>query len=324
MLCILNNISNDPYFNLAAEEYVLKTFTDDLFMLWQNEKSVICGKYQNAAAEINFDFVKENGIKVVRRLTGGGAVFHDLGNINFTFINQQGEGDFQSFTQPILQLLQNLGVPATFEGRNDLMINGMKFSGNAQCLYEGKIMHHGTLLYDANKADISASLKVNPLKFQDKAVKSVSKRITNISDHLPTPMPITQFIDTIMTYAETNFPNAMRYTFTPEDITAINHLRDTKYSTWEWNFGASPKFNYNKMIRTAGGSVEVMMTIEKGHIECIKIWGDFFAKGDIEQLESLFIGVAYQEDAIADLLAHHDVATYIAHVTNEEMLKLLF
>ncbi|MBQ7551612.1 MAG: lipoate--protein ligase [Bacteroidales bacterium] len=324
MLCILNNSSTDPYFNLAAEEYVLKNFQENIFMLWQNDTSVICGKYQNAAAEINWDFIKERNIKVVRRLTGGGAVFHDLGNVNFTFIDQDGIGDFHSFTQPIINVLQQMGVPATFEGRNDLMIHGQKFSGNAQCYYQGKILHHGTLLFSSQMNDISAALKVNPLKFQDKAVKSVRKRVTNISEHLPQPMAISQFIHILMDYAQKNFPHATAYSFSPTDIQAIEKLRDEKYSTWKWNFGKSPKSDYHKMIHTAGGNIEVFISINQGMIDNFQLQGDFFAKKEIQPLEQQFIGQPYHENSIRQILQQTAVEDYFYQITQDDFIKLIF
>ena len=186
MLCIKDS-HTDPYFNIAADEYALKYLEDDCFMLWRNEPSIIVGKHQNTLAEINVDYVMKNNIKVVRRISGGGAVFHDLGNLNFTFVKNAGEdaqGDFRKFTQPILDVLQSMGINAKFEGRNDLTIDGKKFSGNAESIWKNRVLHHGTLLFSAVMTDLSAALKVNPLKFQDKAVKSVRSRVTNISEHL--------------------------------------------------------------------------------------------------------------------------------------------
>ena len=183
MLCV-NNIYTDPYFNMAMEEYFLKNFTENIFILWRNEPAVIVGKHQNSLAEINVDYVTEKGIKVVRRLTGGGAVFHDLGNINFTFIENGSKPDFQKFTRPILDVLIDLGVDARFEGRNDLTIGGRKFSGNAIAVWKNRTLEHGTLLFSAVMEDLSGALKVNPLKFEDKAVKSTRSRVTNISEHL--------------------------------------------------------------------------------------------------------------------------------------------
>lgn len=323
MLCIYNS-NTDPYFNLAAEEYVLMNFTEDVFMLWRNNNAVIVGRFQNSAAEINLDFVKEKEVKVVRRLTGGGAVFHDLGNLNYTFIGPKGSGDFRTFSEPILQVLNNLGVPARFEGRNDLMINGQKFSGNAECIAKGRILHHGTLLFASEMEDLSAALKANPLKFQDKAVKSIRKRVTNISEHLPKPMTVSEFTDIIMEHVSKNTTNAVPYTFTPEDIRAIEKLRDEKYSTWEWNFGSSPKFDYSKMMRTSGGNVEVNLFVEKGNIVKIKIFGDFFSRADISEFENMFIGQPYREDSIRSIIESVTLDDYLCNVTTNELVQIFF
>ena len=323
MLCIFNN-SNDAYFNMAVEEYVFTHFTDDIFMLWRNEPAIIVGLFQNSLAEINLDYVKEKNIKVVRRLTGGGAVFHDLQNLNFTFVESNSKGNFRTFTQPIIEVLNGIGVDARFEGRNDLMIDGRKFSGNAQCVSNGRMLHHGTLLFDTAMTDMSNALKVNPIKFEDKAVKSVRKRVTNISEHLKSPMTVLQFADLIMKHIMETRANCQPYEFTDEDLAAIKKLRDEKYSTWEWNFGHSPKYSYSKMIRTKGGNVELHLNIEKGIITAAKIYGDFFAKRDVSDFEKLLIGVRHEKDAVADLLTKVNPEDYFLGVTNEDVIALVF
>ena len=191
MLLIYNEKTN-PFFNLAMEEYFLKNFDEDIFILWRNESSVIVGKNQNTLSEINLDYIKENSIPVVRRQSGGGAVFHDLGNINFTFIasNNDNFSDFKRFTTPIIELLKTLDINAKFSGRNDLLIDGCKFSGNAQYNYKNKVMHHCTLLFSSQISDMSNALKVKPIKFEGKSIKSVKARVTNISEHLKVPMDI--------------------------------------------------------------------------------------------------------------------------------------
>lgn len=323
MLCIYNSTTN-PYANLAAEEYVLKHFKDDIFMLWRNEPAIIVGKYQNTLAEINLDFVKEHQIKVVRRLTGGGAVFHDLGNLNFTFIENHQKGDFRTFTEPILEVLNQLKVNAQFEGRNDLTINGRKFSGNAQCIYRQKILHHGTLLFSSVMSDLSSALKVNPLKFEDKAVKSVQKRVTNISEHLQETMTFEAFARLIMKHIMSTKQGAELYEFTQEDKRNIAQLVAEKYSTWEWNFGTSPQYTFSKMIRTKGGNVEVHLKIEKGKISDIKFYGDFFACREISELEALFMGKAHRKDVIHDLLQTIDINNYILYAQSEEIENVMF
>ena len=323
MKCIYNPFT-DAYFNLASEEYLLKHFDDDVFMLWRNDKAVIVGKYQNSAAEINIDYVKEHGIKVVRRQTGGGAVFHDLGNVNYTFIGSKGSGDFRTFSEPILRVLNEMGVPAKFEGRNDLTINGMKFSGTAQCVYRDRILHHGTLLFASEMDDLTAALKVNPLKFKDKAVKSVRKRVTNISEHLPVPMSVTDFIEVVMRNVSQNSENAVPYELSEHDIQEISNLRDEKYSTWDWNFGTSPKFGYTKQIRTGGGNVELNLDVEKGLITAIKFYGDFFAQKDPSDFEGLFLNQKYEPENIRHILQSVEINDYFRNVTVEEMMELFF
>ena len=323
MKCIYNP-STDAYFNLASEEYLLKHFEDDVFMLWRNDKAVIVGKFQNSAAEINLDYVREHGIKVVRRQTGGGAVFHDLGNVNYTFIGSKGSGDFRTFSEPILRVLNEMGVPAQFEGRNDLTINGMKFSGTAQCVYRDRILHHGTLLFASEMDDLTAALKVNPLKFKDKAVKSVRKRVTNISEHLPSPMSVTDFIEVVMQNVSQNSENAVPYELSEYDIQEISKLRDEKYSTWDWNFGTSPKFGYTKQIRTGGGNVELNLDVEKGVITAIKFYGDFFAQKELADFEQIFLHQKYESENIRRLLQSVEINDYFRNVTVGEMMELFF
>lgn len=326
MLCIIRH-ETDPYFNLAAEEYVLKNFERDTFMLWRNEPSIIVGKHQNTLAEINADYVKENKIKVVRRLSGGGAVFHDLGNLNFTFI-ASGENhqlvDFRKFTQPILEVLQKLNIEAKFEGRNDLTIEGRKFSGNAEHVYKNRVLHHGTLLFSAIMADLSSALKVDPDKFQDKAVKSVRSRVTNISEHLKEPLTVLEFRELILKHVMESTPGAELYSFTESDIAAISKLRDEKYISWEWNFGYSPKYNFRKAVKTNGGKLEVTLEVNNGIIEKARFYGDYFNKADPAEIESALSNTAHNEEAIREKLSGFNIPEYFLNVSSEELITSLF
>ena len=294
-LCIQNN-QTDPYFNLAAEEYILKNFNEDSFMLWRNEPSIIVGKHQNALAEINLEYVREKQIKVVRRLSGGGAVFHDLGNLNFTFIMAGEEGkmvDFKKFTKPIVDVLHNLNIEAKFEGQNDLTIGGLKFSGNSEHIWRNKTLHHGTLLFSAGITDLSEALKANPIKFTDKAVKSIRSRVTNISDHLPVKMDILEFSGLIVEHFRNTKKNTLFYEFNDNDIHKIEKLRDEKYSLWEWNFGYSPKYKFEKLIRTKDGNLEFHLNVEKGLIREIKICGDHLSDSDRKVIEKYLMGTRH-------------------------------
>ncbi|MCG0274909.1 MAG: lipoate--protein ligase [Thermosediminibacteraceae bacterium] len=326
MLYIYNKSTN-PYFNLAAEEYLLKEFSEEIFMLWRNEPSVIIGKNQNALAEIDIDYVKKNNIPVVRRLSGGGAVFHDLGNLNFTFIVNDDIShfaDFKKFTEPIIEVLKKLSIDAEFSGRNDITIGGKKISGNAQYCYKKRILHHGTLLFSASIRDLSSALKSKAIKFEDKAVKSVEKRVTNISEHLKEPLTIEEFIDLIMDHIKERRKEGKVYEFTPEDIRNIERLVKEKYGTWEWNFGESPNYKFKNEKKFPGGTVEVNMNVERGIIKDIKFYGDFFGRNDIAEIEELLKGVRHEEEELRKAFCRVNISDYFAGITVDELVSLFF
>jgi lipoate---protein ligase len=325
MLYIYNDNIN-PYFNLAAEEYVLKNFEQDCFILWRNGPSIIIGKNQNTLSEVNYEYVKENNIAVVRRLSGGGAVFHDLGNLNFTFISnsdRESFNNFQKFTEPIIAVLNELGVKSEFQGRNDITIDGKKISGNAQYNSKDKILHHGTLLFSSNMTDLSAALKVKAAKFEGKGVKSVASRVTNISEHLKTPLTIMEFKNHIMVYIMQRYGGENLYEFTTQDIEAINKMVTEKYGTWQWNFGSSPKYNFKSEKRYAGGSVEFNVNVEKGIIKDIKIHGDFFGKYDVCDVENALLGIKHSQENIRFVLSTFDLSGYFANISLEDLMQAI-
>ncbi|MCW5864113.1 MAG: lipoate--protein ligase [Anaerolineae bacterium] len=323
MLCLIRH-ETDPYFNLAAEEYVMEHFPQDCFMLWRNAPAIIVGRHQNTLAEIDIDYVRAHDIPVVRRLSGGGAVFHDLGNLNFTFIaDDSARLDFHRFSQPILDALRAMGVPAVFEGRNDLTIDGRKFSGNAQYVHGGRVLHHGTLLFAARMADISAALRPAAAKFAGKAVQSVRSRVTNITEHLPEPMTVLEFRDRLMAHVVATTPAVEPYAFTPADVAAITQLRDEKYATWEWNYGHSPAYNYHKAARTPGGMLEVALDVNDGIITAAQFFGDFFNRRDPEEVAAALVGVPHCREDLRDRLAALPIDDYFHNVPSQALLDVL-
>lgn len=327
MLCIKHR-STDPYFNVATDEFIFKHLQEDCFMLWQNDNAIIVGKHQNALAEINLDYVKAHEIKVVRRLSGGGAVYHDMGNLNFTFTRSSDREDdlvdFKRYTAPIIAVLQEMGVNAEFSGRNDIMIDGKKFSGNAEHVFKNKVMHHGTLLFSSNMPNISGALKINPLKYKDRAVKSIPKRVTNIQDHLKEKMTVEQFADRIMDYILRNYDDCKPYEFSPEDLAKIESIKKEKYETWDWNFGYSPNYDFKQGVKTSGGLLEMNMNVSQGIIQEVKIQGDFFHIRDIEEIEDALKQTPHEESKIREKLAQFNLSDYFKDISIDDLIAAMF
>jgi lipoate-protein ligase A len=312
---------------MAVEEYLFKNFDDDIFMLWRNDNAVIVGKHQNSLAEINLDYIKEKNIKVVRRLSGGGAVFHDLGNLNFTFIMNSYDGhpaDFKRYTDPILEVLHKLDVPAKFEGRNDLTIEGKKFSGNAMHVVRNRVLQHGTLLFASEMKDLSEALKVHPNKYQDKAVKSVRSRVTNISEHLKYPLSLDEFSDMIMKHIMVKYPDSIPYQLNQFDIDEIAKLAESKYSSWEWNFGYQAKYDFSRNMKTNAGNIEINLNVLDGNITTCKIFGDYFNSRETEEFEKLLIGIRHEESAIKNALININIDDYFKNITLDEFVHIIF
>jgi lipoate-protein ligase A len=322
----IHNQSTDPAFNLAAEEWLLTESGDEVFMLWRNRPAVIVGRNQNTLAEIDETFTRERDIPVVRRLSGGGAVFHDLGNINFTFINngKPSEGlDFERFTIPIQQALRSMDVECVFSGRNDLLIDGKKFSGNAQHFHGGRVLHHGTLLFASDMTDLSGALRVAPEKYQDKAVKSVRSRVTNISSHLKKTMEVTEFIEALMNSVSGGAsPNETA--LTGDETETIDRLADKRYRTWDWNFGSSPAYNFSKRARTPGGLLDVNLYVKKGRVLKARLFGDYFGVRDVGELEERLVGSRHDRREIEARLAGIPLDDYLHGVTLPALLDCLF
>lgn len=330
MHCFIDK-TTDPYYNLAAEEYLLTGLDVPVFRLWRNSPAVIIGRYQNAAAEINREYASSHNIPVVRRMTGGGAVFHDLGNINFTFISPRVEGEdtaamFRRFTAPIITALKNLGVDASLQGRNDLVIDGKKFSGNAICVHQDRVLQHGCLLFSASMTDLSEVLNSRPEKFIGKGVQSNRSRVTNVSEHLHegNRMTVEDFIsyvrDTVLKSDE--YGDYVIRDYTDAEKAGIQDLYEKKYSTWEWNFGSSPAYAIQRYRRFACGFVEASLNVAGGKISSCKISGDYFFLRPTEEVEEALIGLPHEKEAIAARLGTMPITEYFGAVSPEELAEV--
>lgn len=324
MLEIINR-SNDPFFNLALEEYLLDNpeIKEDIFLLWQNSPVVVVGRNQNTVEEINQSFIQEKGIKVVRRISGGGAVYHDLGNLNFTFIVNDAPSltlDFIRFTAPVIKALETIGVKAEDQGRNDISIKGRKFSGNAQCRQQGRLMHHGTILFDTNLEDMEQALTVDSAKISSKGVKSVRSRVTNIMEHISSPVSIEEFQDIL---SSTIDKNRECRELSPSELSIVESLRDNKFRRWEWVYGSSPPFNVRKSQRFDWGSIDFRINVKKGLITDCKIYGDFFATGDIEIIEQQLIGVRYRDQDLRQALDRINLTSYFPEAYLADIINLI-
>ncbi|CAM2736804.1 lipoate--protein ligase [Clostridium sporogenes] len=321
----LVNKSTNPFFNLALEEYLLKNvdIKEDYFILWQNEPTIVIGKYQNTLKEINMNFVRDNNINVVRRNSGGGAVYHDLGNINFTFITKYDEKhllDFKTFTNPVVYSLGKLNVKAQLSGRNDILIDGRKISGNSQHIYKDRFLHHGTLLFNSELENLVKALNVDNDKIISKGIESIKSRVTNIKEHVKEDIFMEKFkkilIENIFIW---NKSSLKEYNLTSDQIASIEKLMKEKYMTWQWNYGESPEFNYRNSKRFQGGKLEVLLNIVEGHINECKIYGDFLGVMDVSEIEKKIIGVKYGEEYIEEFLKEIDINKYFGTLCFDEI-----
>ncbi|MFS0668342.1 lipoate--protein ligase [Peribacillus frigoritolerans] len=329
MLFIDNKGITDPRINLAIEEYVLKHLNiDETYLLFYiNRPSIIIGRNQNTIEEINSDYVDEKGITVVRRLSGGGAVYHDLGNLNFSFITKD-DGDsfhnFKKFTQPVVETLEKLGIHAELSGRNDILAEGKKISGNAMFSTKGRMFSHGTLLFQSEMDHIVSALKVKKDKIESKGIKSIRSRVGNIADFLKEPMSVEEFRSFLLQNIFKETGKVTEYVLTETDWEKIHEISEDRYQNWEWNYGKSPKFNLQNSHRFPVGSVDIRLEVNRGIIENCKIYGDFFGVGEVADIERKLTGTRYEKEAISRVLDEIDVRHYFGNVTKEEILALIY
>ena len=317
----LTHDNTDAYFNLASEEYLLKQTDGFYIYLWINDRAVIVGTNQNTIEEVNLSYTESAGIKVVRRLTGGGAVYHDKGNLCYTIIApyDSNEDNYRKFTEPVISYLNSLGVKAEFSGRNDITIDGKKISGNAQTVYKNRIMHHGTILFDTDASVLSSALNPSKLKMQSKGIKSVRARVTNVIDYLKDNMTIEQFKEGLKSQF---LKDCDSYEFSDKDIKAIQKLVDEKYSTYEWNIGRSPKGENNFTKKFDFGIFTFIFDTKEGLIDNATIQGDFFEKLDVKEFSNTLNGVKFTKSELEKAFAN--VGEYISGADGKEIVESLF
>lgn len=329
MIFIDNEGINDPRINLALEEYALRHFNPekDYLLFYINEPSIIIGRNQNTLEEINFEYVEEKGLHVVRRVSGGGAVYHDFGNLNFSFITKHDTkslNNFAKFTEPVIKILNTMGVPAELKGRNDVLANDKKISGNAQFSTGKRMLHHGTLLLDSDLDEVSKALNVKMTKIQSKGHKSSRSRVANISEFLTEKMDIEEFRSIILKGLYNEREDFETHHLTEAEWQAVYQLRDEKYGSWDWNYGSSPKFNIQRSKRFSIGEIDLRIFVEKGKISNFKIYGDFFGKEPVQTLETLMIGAKYDRQEIDKLLEPIVMEDYFGVLPKNDFLELIY
>ena len=327
-LSYLDLMTTDPSYNLAMEQYVFDCLPRDrmYFMLWQNDNAIIVGKYQNTIAEINEETVRERGIRVVRRLSGGGAVYHDMGNLNFTFITDVGESnalDLKLFCEPVVRTLATLGVKAEVNGRNDITIDGKKFSGNSQYIRQGRVMHHGTIMFDSDLSVVSEALRVDPTKIQTKGIRSVRSRVTNVAEHLPEKVTLPEFRRILLENILKENPGEA-YPLTQDDLAAVEKLRAERYATWDWNYGFSPVCTMLRRRRVDGcGMIEAYITVEHGKIAALSFKGDFVSASEPDELAAHGVNSTAYRAGYEKALSDVDVSRYFAGLQKDELIDIL-
>jgi lipoate---protein ligase len=326
-MLIINRPDTNPYFNLAAEEYLLKTVTRDCFMLWQNDPCIIVGKHQNALAEINFRYVMENRIPVIRRISGGGTVYHDPGNLNFTFIAQgvrEKLVNFRKFTEPVVEALRKLGVPAEFSGKSDICVNGLKVSGNAEHVYQNKVLHHGTLLFSSELSKLADALYVTVDKFHDKGVRSTRSHVTNISDFQDKKVTVEEFRKMVVHQISKAKEKVEYQDLSQTDTEAIQELAEKKYGSWEWNYGYSPDYQlfHSVMVGKVKWTVDLM--VQKGIITGITLSRNESLWLENQSFEKLLIGKKHKFAELDALFRNNQSRIIGWRLTPEIILNLLF
>jgi len=326
MRCIISTSTN-PYFNLAAEEYLLKNNDEEIFLVYINEPCIVVGKHQNLLSEINLQYALDHNIKLARRISGGGTVYQDLNNLNFSFIHNCANLEkinFTKFTNPILEALREMGLDVLFSGRNDLLVDSQKISGNAMHIFKTRVLSHGTLLFNTDLNQLSAALKIQPQKYIDKSIKSVRSKVTNISNYLTSPKTIIEFRQTLFQIITDKYTNPNFKPITNQEAELINQISKSKFETWEWIYGYSPKYIFQNSISVPNLKVKLEMQVEKGIIKLVKTNIDFPQNAQFQYIFDTLLNVRHDKKSILDLLTNDPKITSIPNFNIPEFCLSLF
>lgn len=328
MIFVDNEGITDPRLNLALEEYIVRSFSaeNDYLLFYINEPSIIIGKNQITIEEVNQNYIDSNKIHVVRRVSGGGAVYHDFGNLNFSFITNHDitqMHNFKKFTEPVISVLKSLGLDAALKGRNDILVGEKKISGTAQFSTGRRMISHGTLLYNTDLGEVVNALNVKPSKLESKGHKSVRSRVANISEFIEKPLPIEDFRELLLKGLYTEAKTFEIHRLTEEEWKAVHQLKEEKYDTWDWNYGRAPKFNIQHNKRFAVGELDVRIFVEKGRIKEVNIFGDFFGRDAVEEIENLLVNLPYDKASITSALKEVDISNYFGALEKVEFIDFL-
>ncbi len=328
MIFVDNQNHTDARINLAIEEHLLRNYMTDqeILLFYINGPSIIIGRNQNTIEEINQQYVEEHDIHVVRRLSGGGAVYHDLGNLNFSFISNSGHENiqnFKKFTAPVVKVLNEMGVPAELGGRNDILVEERKVSGNAQYISGNRMVSHGTLLFNSDLSVVSESLKVKDSKIQSKGIKSIRSRVANISEFMQEQMDVLTFREKVKNGILADNHNT-EYRLTAEDWISINQISQDRYQKWEWNFGRSPQFNVQKTERFPIGEIDARIEVEGGVIRQIRFFGDYLGLSDVGEVEKMLVGSMFKKDSIEDALKDIDLRQFFGDLEKMDLVRFIY
>lgn len=324
---LVENNSFDPWFNIASEEYLLRKKEENVIMIWRSRPSIVCGKHQNTLAEINLPFVLKHEIPVVRRLSGGGTVFHDPGNINFTFIRNMEKGDLVNFiaqTKPIIEFLEQLGLEAKFEGKNDLRIKGKKISGNAEHVFKNRVLHHGTLLFNADLTQLNEAIKSREKYFKSKAIKSIRSTVANIDGFLKTGKSADWMAKQLKQFCRSYFQPVEAYSFSETDIAEIEKLRSKKYQTWQWNFGYSPRYEFTCSISHEGDEITANLETKQSLIQNVSLFSKKENGAIFHDLARSMINIQHHPEAVSSILSEYNFLNFNQLKDKWKVLNLFF